>query len=145
MTLGWILWLASLLPQPLADQTCLATTIYLEARSEPVIGQFAVAEVALRRQEEGRWGESVCDVVTAPWQFATATTAKDYRVSNLDAWNTAWRIAGTTIRTWELPADQRVVVVPGADHFVELAVATPAWSRNKPLRTIGDHTFYDVD
>lgn len=145
MTLGWLLWLVALLPQPLADQTCLATTIYLEARGEPTIGQFAVAEVALRRQERGDWGSSVCEVVNAPWQFAMSTTPKSYKVANLDAWNKAWRIAGETMRTFTLPKDKRVVVVPNADHFVELAVATPSWSRGKPLRKIGDHTFYAVN
>jgi hypothetical protein len=29
MKLAWLLWMASVLPQPLADQTCLAATVYL--------------------------------------------------------------------------------------------------------------------
>ena len=57
MKLSFLLWLASLLPQPAADPLCLATTVYLEARDQPVIGQRAVAEVALRRQADGRWGK----------------------------------------------------------------------------------------
>lgn len=32
MKLSFLLWLASVLPQPAADQLCLATTVYLEAR-----------------------------------------------------------------------------------------------------------------
>ena len=51
MKLSMLLWLTTLLPQPIADQACLATTVYLEARSEPTIGQMAVAEVALRRRD----------------------------------------------------------------------------------------------
>src|SRR3546814_8811104 len=60
MKLAFILWLASVLPQPVADPLCLTTTIYLEARDQPVAGQRAVAEVALRRADSGLWGNSVC-------------------------------------------------------------------------------------
>jgi hypothetical protein len=61
MKLSMLLWLTSLMPQPVADQACLATTVYLEARSEPTIGQLAVAEVALRRLDRGHYGNTVCD------------------------------------------------------------------------------------
>ena len=70
MKLAWILWLASILPPQAADSLCLSTTLYLEARDQSVLGQHAVAEVALRRAESGLWGDSVCDVVTARKQFA---------------------------------------------------------------------------
>ena len=46
MKLATVLWLAQLLPQPYADQACLATTVYLEARNQSELGQRAVAEVA---------------------------------------------------------------------------------------------------
>ncbi len=59
MKLSALLWMASVLPSHLADQTCLATTVYLEARSEPTIGQYAVAEVALRRRDRGMGGNTV--------------------------------------------------------------------------------------
>ncbi|HET8899389.1 MAG TPA: cell wall hydrolase [Rhodanobacteraceae bacterium] len=145
MTLGLLLMIAGLLPQPLADQTCLATTVYLEARGEPTTGQFAVAEVALRRQERGHWGHDMCKVVTAPYQFAPATTSKDFEIRNLTAWNKAWAIAGESMKMWKLPQDQRVVVVPRADHFVKLEDASPKWAQTTPLRTIGDHTFYALN
>ena len=35
-------------------------------------------------------------------------------------------------------------LVPGADHFVVLNIATPTWATGKPVATIGDHTFYRV-
>lgn len=146
MSLGFLLWVATtVLPQPLANQTCLATTVYLEARGEPVAGQFAVAEVALRRQEMPRWDHDMCKVVTAPWQFAPATTPKSFQISNLKAWNKAWQIAGDSMRMWKLPAKQRVVVVPRANHFVKLAAASPKWAKGRPLRTIGEHSFYAVN
>lgn len=146
MSLGFILWLAmSVLPQPLADQTCLATTIYLEARGEPTDGQFAVAEVALRRQEGSAGKRDVCQIVTAPWQFAPATTPKSFTLRDQPAWDKAWRIAGEAMHMWQLPAEQRVVVVPDANHFVRLDMASPAWAKGDPVRTIGEHSFYAID
>ncbi len=82
MKLAWILWLANVLPQPVADPLCLTTTIYLEARNQSILGQRAVAEVALRRVEDGRWGTSVCSVVTAPRQFAPTLVRADFEIKN---------------------------------------------------------------
>lgn len=144
MKLSMLLWLTTLMPQPVADQACLATTVYLEARSEPVNGQLAVAEVALRRRDRGRWGNTLCKVVTAPHQFATATTPGSFEITNLDAFNKAWRIAGLSIDNWRLPLAQRHILVPHADHFATTAIS-PDWSRNRPSVTIGEHAFYAVN
>jgi spore germination cell wall hydrolase CwlJ-like protein len=144
MKLSMLLWLASVLPQPLADQTCLATTVYLEARSEPTIGQYAVAEVALRRRDRGSWGGTVCQVVKSPRQFALTTTPASFDINNLDAFSKAWKVAGESISNWRLPLEERLVLVPHADHFATVAVA-PAWSRKHAVTTIGEHTFYAVN
>ena len=143
MKLSMLIWLASVLPQPLADQTCLATTVYLEARSESTIGQYAVAEVALRRRDRGTWGDSVCEVVKSPRQFAMTTTASSFDVNDLGSWTKAWKIAGDSISNWSLPQGERTVYVPHADAFATLAI-TPAWS-NKRVKTIGEHAFYAVN
>src|SRR3990167_10047312 len=42
---------------------CLARTIYFEARSEPVLGQIAVAQVVINRMRDRRWPNTVCGVV----------------------------------------------------------------------------------
>lgn len=144
MKLSMLLWLTSLMPQPVADQACLATTVYLEARSEPTMGQLAVAEVALRRLDRGTYGKTVCKVVTAPHQFATTTTPGSFEISNLKAYNKAWQLAGRSMQNWQLPLAQRKMLVPRADHFATTAVA-PAWSHNRPSVTIGDHSFYAVN
>lgn len=144
MKLSLLLWLTSVLPQPVADHTCLATTVYLEARGQSTLGQSAVAEVALRRRDQGQWGDTICQVVTAPHQFAMTTTPGSFDVINLQAFNKAWEIAGKSIINWELPAKQRRMLVPHADHFTTLAVA-PAWSVNQPGIVIGAHRFYSVN
>jgi len=144
MKLSMLLWLMSVLPQPLADQTCLATTVYLEARSQSTVGQMAVAEVAMRRRERGQWGDTVCEVVKAPHQFALSTTPQNQEIDNLVAFQKAWDIAGKTLTNWQLPVDERRFFVPHADHFATVSVA-PAWSRNQRAITIGDHKFYTIN
>jgi spore germination cell wall hydrolase CwlJ-like protein len=145
LNLSFVLWIASLLPQPAADPLCLATTVYLEARDQSELGQRAVAEVALRRQENGRWGDSVCEVVTAPKQFAPTLVNPGTQLTDLAAWERAVNVALAAQKDWQQPVADRHEVVPGASHFVALGLAQPAW-RNKPLvATIGSHTFLKVD
>ena len=144
MKLAALLWMASVLPSHLADQICLATRVYLENFSEPTIGQYAVAEVALRRRDRGMGGDDVCEVVKAPRQFAITTTPKDFEITDLVAWTKAWKIAGDSMNNWSLPKSERLVYVPQADHFATVAVA-PSWSASRVVRKIGDHAFYAVN
>ena len=142
MKLGLLLWLASLFPQETADRICLASTIYLEARSESLMGQTAVAEVALRRRESRQWGNTLCSVLTARGQFALSTMSPNYIVDEAPAWQSAWLVAGTAMRVWSLPPHMRVSVVPKADHFFAVSATPPAWAKGNPLAVIGDHWFY---
>jgi len=144
MSLAFVMMLASWLPQPVADPLCLATTVYLEARNQSDLGQRAVAEVALRRLESGRWGQTMCEVVTAPKQFAPTLVSADFKIVNLKAWERAVQVAYRSQRVWKLPSNRRPLIVPGADHFlvhhkVEIA---PEWATGTPVAQIGDHTFY---
>lgn len=144
MKLAWILWLASILPPQAADPLCLSTTLYLEARNQSVQGQQAVAEVALRREESGLWGDSMCEVVTARKQFAPTIVSPNTRLGNAAAWAQAVEIAFASEQNWALPVGQRREIVPGASHFLAHAIAAPAWRNAAPVATIGDHTFLKV-
>jgi spore germination cell wall hydrolase CwlJ-like protein len=144
MKLALMLWLASVLPQPVSDPLCLATTVYLEARNQSELGQQAVAEVALRRLESGRWGDSVCAVVNAPKQFAPTLVSPQFRFKNLRAWNKAVSVAFASMRELAHPQQQRLQVVPGADHFYANHIAPPIWATGVPVAQIGDHRFYKV-
>ena len=144
MKLAWILWLASVLPPQAADSLCLSTTLYLEARDQSVLGQHAVAEVALRRTDSGLWGDSVCDVVTARKQFAPTIVSPRTRLTNTEAWSQSVTIALEAQRNWALPAGERKEVVPGASHFLAHAIASPSWRNAYQVATIGDHTFLRV-
>lgn len=144
MKLAWILWLASILPPPMADSLCLSTTVYLEARDQSERGQQAVAEVALRRQESGLWGERMCEVVTARSQFAPTIVSPRTRLNNTEAWSQAITVAIESERNWALPPGERQEVVPGASHFMAHAIASPSWRNAYRVATIGDHTFLRV-
>jgi len=144
MKLAWILWLASVLPPQAADSLCLSTTLYLEARDQSVRGQQAVAEVALRREDSGLWGDSMCEVVTARKQFAPTLVPPGTRLSNTEAWSQAVTIAIESQRNWALPPGERKEIVPGASHFMAHAIASPSWRNAYQVATIGDHTFLKV-
>ncbi|MBS0192962.1 MAG: cell wall hydrolase [Proteobacteria bacterium] len=139
MKLALILWLAHILPQPVADPMCLATTVYLEARGQTVIGQRAIAEVALRRRDSGIWGSSVCSVVTAPGQFAMATLSPNQRLIEPAAGLLALRIAIDTAWDWSQPRGKRHEVVPGANSF---ALSSVDAGNGHVVKRIGSHTFY---
>lgn len=145
MKLAWILWLASVLPPQAADSLCLSTTLYLEARDQTTQGQQAVAEVALRRQDSGRWGDSMCDVVTARKQFAPTLVPAGTRLSNAEAWSQAVTVALEAEQNWSLPPGERKEIVPGASHFAALHLASPSWRNSYQVATIGSHTFYKVE
>jgi spore germination cell wall hydrolase CwlJ-like protein len=144
MKLAWILWLASVLPPQAADSLCLSTTLYLEARDQSAQGQQAVAEVALRREDSGLWGDSMCEVVTARKQFAPTIVSPQTRLRNTEAWSQAVTVALEAQRNWALPAGQRKEIVPGASHFMAHAIASPSWRNAYQVATIGDHTFLKV-
>ncbi|PJK14645.1 cell wall hydrolase [Lysobacteraceae bacterium NML07-0707] len=144
MKLDWILWFASILPPQASDSLCLSATLYLEARNQPVIGQQAVAEVALRREDSGLWGDSLCEVVTARKQFAPTLVSPQTKLSNIQAWSQAVNVALDAQANWALPQDQRQEIVPGASHFLAHNIARPSWRNAYQVATIGDHTFLKV-
>lgn len=147
MKLAWILWLASTFQSPASDRACLAATVYLEARGEPVIGQLAVAEVGLRRRDSGQWGKTLCDVLRARGQFALSTTSKNFALDDGAAWQQAWLVAGVELEVWRLPVAWRPSVVPKADHFyaADALLKPPGWAMGPPLAVIGDHRFYHAN
>ena len=144
MKLAWILWLASILPPQAADSLCLSATLYLEARNQSVRGQQAVAEGALRREDCGLWGDSLCQVVTARKQFAPTLVSPQTRLNNTEAWAQAVTIAIEAERNWALPQGERKEIVPGASHFMAHDIASPSWRNAYQVAAIGDHTFLKV-
>ena len=48
----------------LSSLACMAVAIYFEARSEPLAGQLAVANVVMNRVWDERYPNDVCEVIT---------------------------------------------------------------------------------
>lgn len=117
------------------DLRCLAGAIYYESKGEPLAGQLAVAEVILNRADTGRFGDSICGVVTKPGQFSFV---RGGRVPAVDASRPAWRTALAVAKVamadaWESDAGEAL-------YFHARRVA-PGWSRTR-VASIGNHVFY---
>lgn len=125
---------------------CLALNVYYESRSEPILGQYAVAAVTMNRADDDK--SKVCEVVTKPHQFSwttkrvrrkgdTFTLAKSAApTDDDDAWATAKRVA------WQTLHGHKVDVTHGAT-FYHANYVRPAWRRGmKQTAVIGKHIFY---
>jgi hypothetical protein len=124
-------------------ERCLANAIYFEARSEPLRGQIAVAQVVINRVFSGYYPRDVCRVVYQNahrylgCQFTFACDGIRDVVTEPDHWARAQRIARAVLdgRIW-LPE------VGKATHYHAVYVR-PWWVRHmRKLQRIGLHTFY---
>ena len=127
------------------QQRCLAEAIYFESRSEPELGQAAVAQVVLNRVKSGDYPANVCGVVyqdrNRPFacQFSFACEGKSLRIEEPGPWATAVRIASG--------------VASGALYNVKVGEAVnyhanyvlPYWASTlKRVAQIGNHIFYET-
>lgn len=124
------------------DGVCLTQAIYFEARSEPVEGQLAVAQVVLNRVNDPRYPSTICDVVYQNeklryrCQFSFACDGLSETAYNPAAWDTALRISYLALSgRWEDITDQ-------ATHY-HASYVNPSWSHNlMPTAHLGTHIFY---
>jgi spore germination cell wall hydrolase CwlJ-like protein len=139
-------WLATPLPPVVftkAEQKCLATGIYFEARSESIKGQAAVAQVILNRVRNPAYPKTICGVVyqNDDWinrcQFSFACEGRKLHVTELGHWKTAQEIAmAVTSGRIFLPE------VGSATHY-HATYVWPNWaSTMKRVDKIGHHIFY---
>jgi hypothetical protein len=119
-----------------ADIRCLATNIYHEARSEPIEGQIAVAQVTINRVKDKRqFANSVCGVVFEHAQFSW-TLGKPKQIRDVKAWKTAVEVARVVL-THSHPIPQFKAL------FYHTTKIKPRWARQKRVLTvIGNHVFY---
>jgi len=120
-------------------------TIAFEASGEPEEGKAAVAHVILNRARSGRWGASIKEVVTHPWQFEPWMTRRTemVRLSPADPrYQNAARIADDVL------AGLRPDPTAGATHFLNPTIVRqrrggtlPSWASGEG-QPIGNHTFY---
>ena len=130
--------------ETLADaQRCLAQAIYFEARSEPLAGWEAVADVVINRALSSRYPASICGVVFQgefrrhKCQFSFACDGLSDRPKNRPLWQRSLRMAGNKLTSMRAgPATQR------ATHY-HADYVDPYWNRDMvKLAKIGRHIFY---
>lgn len=127
---------------PEQDYKCLAQAVYFEARSEPVQGQQAVAEVVLNRVSDGRFPDSVCGVVfqNENWrhrcQFSFACDGRSDRPRERRSWLQARQIAAAVL------AGFSDGVTGDATHY-HATYVSPYWARRlEKTVQVGQHVFY---
>lgn len=118
----------------LAAILCMAEAVYFEARSEPVLAQFAVAQVVQNRIQDPRFPAAACEVVHAPAAFSYYWDGKPEDVHNRQAWATAVYVSALV--TWRVVPD----LTGGARHYHK-AGTRPRWASGESIQ-IGAHVFY---
>ena len=130
-------------PKRQKAEKCLANAVYFEARSEPVRGQIAVAQVVVNRAFSGYYPNDVCGVVYQnahrhlACQFTFACDGIPDVVNDEESWERAKRIARETLdgKLW-------LTDVAKATHY-HASYVRPWWARAmKQLSHIGLHHFY---
>lgn len=139
-------WAATALPPAVfsaAEQQCLSSGIYFEARGESVKGQAAVAQVILNRVRNPAYPKTICGVVyqNEDWrnrcQFSFACDDIKDRIRSEDHWKMAREVAlaVTAGKIW-LPE------VGSSTHYHAVYVR-PKWARSmEKVGRIGLHIFY---
>ena len=124
-------------PVTQAGLICLAMNVYHEARSEPTLGQAAVAEVTMNRVESDRYPDNVCDVVWQRKQFSWTHDGKSDKPKNAEAWAKAQRIALMVASSRDVTfVDQRMT------HY-HANYASPYWAESyEKVAVVGAHIFY---
>ena len=123
---------------------CLAMAIYFEARSEPVVGQFAVAEVIVNRVDSPRFPDEVCAVVQQDlgpeaWdcQFSFYCDGRPEKIDDERAWAVAQAIARDVLEVPNAPD------VTGGALFYHTVDVSPKWSRDmRETAVYGRHIFF---
>lgn len=122
---------------PDAEQECLARAVYFEARSEPLEGQLAVADVVLNRVASPRYPDTICEVVVQRAQFSFIRRGK---FPEVDRTSNAWRKA---VAIAEIARKDIVDEVSDRVLWYHADYVAPVW-RHRLTREaqIGAHIFY---
>jgi hypothetical protein len=121
---------------------CLAQAVYFEARSEPLEGQIAVAQVVLNRVQNPDYPKSICGVVYQGaahrhgCQFSFACDGLVDAPIKTVAWKHAMIIAETA-----LARQQDDITLDSL--YYHASYVDPAWAATmKPTVKLGSHIFY---
>lgn len=119
------------------EMECLANAVYFEARSEPIEGQLAVAEVVMNRAASGRYPTDLCAVILQKAQFSFIRRG---RFPQADHGSEAWRraVAISSIARQKLAGS-----LPPSVLWYHATYVSPKWGKRLTRQTqIGLHIFY---
>lgn len=127
------------------DLMCLALNGYYEARGEPPEGELLVNQVVLNRVNDGRFGDTVCDVIkekaSRRCQFDWVCSSGSKRPADPEAFERSLTLAQELLYRRDSLPD----LTNGATYYHHKRVR-PSWSRvfTKTL-AYGSHIFYAND
>ncbi len=140
-------WVANPIPDSARTASqiqCMAEAIYFEARSEPVRGQLAVAQVVVNRLKNPTYPGTVCGVVYQnqhmrnACQFSFACDGIREVVRDRDSWIIAEGIARAVLNGEAIWLEE-----VGASTHYHATYVRPAWARQmQQMAHIGLHVFY---
>lgn len=123
----------------IAAAMCLALNVYFEARSEPIVAQFAVAQVTMNRVASDKYPDTVCDVVWQHKQFSWTHDGKSDKPKEAKAWDTAQWVASAVLDD----DDNSLSVVPLDTLHYHAEYVNPHWTVYcERVGKIGIHIFY---
>jgi N-acetylmuramoyl-L-alanine amidase len=142
---GFILYSMSVETDERRNLTCLALNVYFEARGEPEVGQYAVAEVTMNRVASPYYPDTVCGVVHQKnWDPVRKRYIGAFSWTEFESlpaprggeWQRAQKIAE------DVYYRRRAPKLAGATHYHADHIE-PSWSKERPrVATIGNHVFY---
>ena len=140
-------WVANPIPasaRTASQVRCMAEAVYFEARSEPVRGQMAVAQVVINRLKNPTYPGTVCGVVYQnqhmrnACQFSFACDGIREVINDRDAWVIAEEIARASLNGEAIWLEE----VGAATHY-HATYVRPSWApQMQRMALIGVHVFY---
>lgn len=117
------------------ELNCLASAIYFESKSEPLVGQLAVGRVIVARSRSGRFPNSYCGVVYQPSQFSFVRGGSMPAIPKASQdWKEAVALAQIAHEgSWKSPVEGAM--------FFHAARVSPGW-RLARVGKLGNHVFY---
>jgi spore germination cell wall hydrolase CwlJ-like protein len=117
-----------------SELNCLAVGVYYEAKSEPLAGQLAVAEVIINRTTSGRFPRTLCSVIKQRGQFSFVRGGQLPTPPANAQWRKALAVAQVAKKDlWDSPVGEAL--------YFHARYVNPGWKRPR-VGTVGNHIFY---
>lgn len=115
----------------------LTLNIYHEARGENPFGMLLVGLVTLDRQADGRWGDTIKEVVTAPAQFSWYWDGKSDIPTDEKSWDLSKKVAMFAQMTYS-SFGERIDIT-----YYHRKDVNPYWADEfEKALAVGNHIFY---